>query len=57
MPVMRIRKTNALMGVAAAAAGLFLIYLVVDTININYEDAELQKVRQILIVLRARLPW
>ncbi len=41
---LRVRKTNVLMGIAIALTGLFMLYLIVDTISINYEDAELQKI-------------
>ena len=41
---MRLRKTNALVGALAAVGGLFMIYLVIDTISVQYEEAELHKV-------------
>ena len=40
----RIRKTNALVGGAIILGFIFMLYLVVDTLNIPYEEQELQKV-------------
>ena len=42
---MRFRKTNALVGALVAIGALFMVYLVIDTISVQYEEAELQKVR------------
>ena len=42
---MRFRKTNALVGALVAVGALFMVYLVIDTISVQYEEAELQKVR------------
>ena len=41
---MRFRKTNALIGALLAVGALFMVYLVIDTISVQYEEAELQKV-------------
>ena len=41
---MRFRKTNALVGALVAVGALFMVYLVIDTISVQYEEAELQKV-------------
>ena len=41
---MRIRKTNVLVALGVAVGVLFMLYLIIDTINLNLEDAELQKV-------------
>ena len=41
---MRIRKTNAIIGVSLAVGALFMIYLVFDTVNNGYEDPELLQV-------------
>ena len=41
---MRIRKTNAIIGVSLAVGLLFMIYLVMDTIGSGYEDPELLQV-------------
>ena len=44
MNTMRFRKTNALIGALLAVGALFMVYLVIDTISVQYEEAELQKV-------------
>ena len=41
---MRIRKTNVLVALGVVVGVLFMLYLIIDTINLNLEDAELQKV-------------
>ena len=41
---MRFRKTNALVGSFVAAGLLFMVYLVIDTMSLQYEEAELHKV-------------
>ena len=48
MNTMRFRKTNALIGALLAVGALFMVYLVIDTISVQYEEAELQKVIFIL---------
>ena len=45
---MRFKKTNALIGALLAVGALFMVYLVIDTISVQYEEAELQKVLLIL---------
>jgi hypothetical protein len=45
---MRIRKTNAIIGVSLAAGALFMIYLVLDTLGSNYDDPEILQVSWIL---------
>ena len=46
---MRIRKTNAIIGVSLAVGALFMIYLVVDTLSIGYEDPEVLQVGVIVL--------
>jgi hypothetical protein len=41
---MRIRKTNAIIGVSLAVGALFMIYLVVDTLSTGYEDPDVLQV-------------
>ena len=41
---MRIRKTSVLVALGVVVGVLFMLYLIIDTINLNLEDAELQKV-------------
>ena len=40
----RVRRTNALVGGGILVGFVFMIYLVLDTLNIPYEEQELQKV-------------
>ena len=49
---MRFRKTNALVGALVAVGALFMVYLVIDTISVQYEEAELQKVSTFLYIRR-----
>ena len=42
----RVRKTNAIVGGGIILGFIFMLYLVVDTLNIPYEEQELQKVSQ-----------
>ena len=42
---MRIRKTNAIIGVSLAIGALFMVYLVVDTLSVGYEDPEILQVK------------
>ena len=50
---MRIRKTNAIIGVSLAVGALFMIYLVLDTLGSGYEDPELLQVSFLLRPFRA----
>ena len=54
---MRIRKTNAIIGVSLAVGALFMIYLVVDTLSIGYEDPEVLQVGIFLLYVQLKLPY
>ena len=41
---MRFRRVNALVGASIAVGALFMVYMVIDTISVQYEEAELRKV-------------
>ena len=41
---MRVRKTNVLAAVGLAATALFMTYLVIDTLSLQYAEADLDKV-------------
>lgn len=47
---MRIRKTNAIIGVSLAIGALFMIYLVVDTLSVGYEDPEILQVKNLSMI-------
>ena len=42
--MIRIRKTNVVVGAAVAVGCLFMIYLVLDTLSLQGDESELQKV-------------
>ena len=42
---MRVKKTNVVVALGLGATALFMIYLVIDTINLQRLESELDKVR------------
>ena len=46
--MLRVRRANVVLALAAVAGGLFMFYLVLDTLSLQYDDSELQKVRRVL---------
>ena len=42
---MRVKKTNVVVALGLGATALFMVYLVIDTVNLQHVESDLEKVR------------
>ena len=48
---MRVKKTNVVVALGLGATALFMVYLVIDTVNLQHVESDLEKVRNNILTL------